>query len=273
MRLLGEDRPVGRTSDVGPWDDSGWRSPRGPVPLRVRLRRAAGWALLHCGSLVIAVGCLAAYEHYRAEGDAAASLVSLVAAAGFGFAPVRHLFGAAFGIGLTGRRLVHGAGALALFALPLSGAVAGAPVLTHAALAPFALMGAVQALVHRDSPDPQQAVALRTFEASLPEVAQLAGRASLASPAGAQRAVAALSDILAKAQALGRSELRTDPGSRSALDRACTRFGADLGMDAVQLVLARMASRAGSAGAVATLRQELHQARASIDGGGARLRP
>jgi hypothetical protein len=43
--------------------------------------------LPRAGFLLIAVGCLAAYAHFKAEGQSSASLASLVAAAGFGFAP------------------------------------------------------------------------------------------------------------------------------------------------------------------------------------------
>jgi hypothetical protein len=50
-----------------------------------------------------------------------------------------------FGIEGKVLHLVHAVGGLVLLALPLTGAVKGTPVLTHAAMAPFALMGAAQA--------------------------------------------------------------------------------------------------------------------------------
>ncbi|HEY8105655.1 MAG TPA: hypothetical protein VIE46_06080 [Gemmatimonadales bacterium] len=108
--------------------------------------------LLHTGFLLIAVGCLAAYAHFKAEGQSGASLASLVAAAGFGFAPVRDLVRLVFGIEGKALHLVHGLGGLALVGLPLAGVVSGGPVLTHAAMAPFAIMGAAQAVMHQDHP-------------------------------------------------------------------------------------------------------------------------
>jgi hypothetical protein len=70
---------------------------------------------------------------------------------------------------------------------------------------------------------------------------RLAGPGALSSPANARRAVAAVSDILTKAQALGQTELASDPAFRSALGQVSTRFGAGLG-------LGRGGSRAGQAG-------------------------
>jgi hypothetical protein len=60
------------------------QSPAGP---RASLGSVAARILLHGGLLLIAVGCLAAYEHFKVRGQSDASLASLVAAAGFGFAP------------------------------------------------------------------------------------------------------------------------------------------------------------------------------------------
>jgi len=238
-----------------------------------RAPRLVLWVLLHCGALLAAVACLAAYEHFRAAGSSAAALVCLVAAAVLAFSPVRHLVGALFGVERRAMHVVHGLGGLGLLALPATGVVAGAPVLTHAAMAPFAIMGAAQAVMHQDHPrNAQQATALHRFAASLPEVAQFTSAKDLASPANARRAVAVLSDILAKAQALGETELRADPGFQSAFSRVCTRFGAGLGMDAVQLVLSKLATNAGTAGAVPALRRQLEQARAAL-AGGARPRP
>ena len=54
--------------------------------------------LLHAGFLLIAVGCFTAYEHFKVGGRTDASLASLVAAAGFGFAPVRDLVRIVLGI-------------------------------------------------------------------------------------------------------------------------------------------------------------------------------
>jgi hypothetical protein len=115
--------------------------------------------------------------------------------------------------------------------------------------------------MHQNHPhNAKQAAAMQSFAASLPEVAQFAG-GNLASPANAQRAVVALSEILAKAQALGQTELDADPGFRSALSQVSTRFGANLGLDAVDLALGKLAANPATAGAVPELRKELASAR------------
>jgi hypothetical protein len=54
--------------------------------------------LLHGLFLLIAVGCFAAYEHFKIQGQSNASLVSLIAAALFGFAPVRDFVRVVFAI-------------------------------------------------------------------------------------------------------------------------------------------------------------------------------
>jgi len=248
---------------------SGWSGPQPPAARRASLGSVAARLLLHTGFLVIAVGCFAAYEHFRIEGQSAASVASLVAGAGFGFAPVRDLVRLAFRIEGTALHLVHGLGGLALVGLPLAGVVSGAPVLTHAAMAPFAIMGAAQAVMHQDHPrNAKQAAALRNFAASLPEVAQVAGSSALASPGNAARAVAVLSDILTKAQALGETELQSDPGFQSALSQVSARFGANLGLDAVDLALDKLAANPASRGAVPKLRHQLALARTTIAGAG-----
>jgi hypothetical protein len=242
-----------------------------PASPRASLGSVATRVLLHGGFLLIAVGCLAAYEHFKIEGHSGASLASLVAAAGFGFAPVRDLVRVVFRIEGKVLHLVHGLGGLALVALPLAGVVSGAPVLTHAAMAPFAIMGAAQAVMHQDHPrNAAQAAALQRFAASLPEVAQFAGSKNLASPENARRAVSVLSDILAKAQALGETELQSDPGFQSALRQVSTRFGANLGLDAVDLAVAKLAANPATAGAVPELRQQLALARRTIASAGSR---
>jgi hypothetical protein len=229
-------------------------------------RRSAGTIvgrlLLHAVFLVIAIACLAGYEHFRVAGRTDASVACLVAAGLFGFAPLRDLLGLMFGLGGRALHLVHALGALGLAVLPLSGMVTGAPVLTHAASAPFALMAAAQAVMHQNHPrNPAQAAALQRFAASLPEVAQFAGGADLTSPANARRAVVVLTDILAKAQALGQTELAADPRYQNALVRTSSGVGARLGLDAVDLVLARLAANPATAGAVPPLRRRLVQAR------------
>jgi hypothetical protein len=218
--------------------------------------------LLHVGFLVIALASFAAYAHFSVHGQSGASLACLVAAAGFGFAPVRDVVRIVLSVEGKALHVVHGIGGLALLGLPLAGVVSGGSVLTHAALSPFAIMGAAQAVMHQDHPrNAEQAAALRRFATSLPEVAQFTSGKNLASPENATRAVAVLTDILSKAQALGETELRADPGFQSALRQVSTRFGANLGLDAVDMALAKLAANPSTAAAVPGLRKQLAKAR------------
>jgi hypothetical protein len=242
----------------------------GPAAPRSSLASVVGRILLHAVFLLIAIGCFAAYMHFKVAGRSDASLASLVAAAGFGFAPVRDVVRVLFKVEGKALHVVHGLGGLALVGLPVAGVVSGTPVLTRTAMAPFAIMGAAQAVMHQNHPrNAKQAAAMQTFAASLPEVAQFAG-GNLASPANAQRAVVALSDILSKAQALGQTELDADPGFQSALNQVSTRFGAGLGLDAVDLALNKLATNPATAAAVPGLRKELASARKTIAAAGSR---
>ncbi len=241
--------------------------PKTPSPPRRPVARIAGRILLHAGFLLIAIGCLAAYEHLNVEGYRTASFVSLAAAAAFGFAPVRDILRIFFKVEGTTLHLVHALGGLALIGLPLAGVVSGGPVLTHAAMAPFAMMGAAQALMHQNRPrNAKQAEAMRRFALSLPEVAQFSSGKNLSSPQNALRAVSVLQDIIGKAQALGETELEGDPGFQSALRQVTARFGANLGLDAVDLSLRRLAANPATAGAVPKLRRELALARQAMAG-------
>lgn len=244
----------------------GQPAPLGPAAPGSSLGSVAARILLHGVFLLIAVGCFAAYQHFKVEGQRSVALASLVAAAGFGFAPLRDVIHLVFRIEGKALHLVHVLGGLGLVALPLTRGVTGTPVLTHAAMAPFAIMGAAQAVMHQNHPrSAEQAAAMQRFAASLPEVAQFAG-GNLTSPQNAMRAVAVLSDILAKAQALGETELKSDPGFQSALRQASTRFGANLGLDAVDLTLGKLAANPATAGAVPELRKRLAVARSTIAG-------
>lgn len=244
--------------------------PAGAGAPRSSLGSVLGRILLHGVFLLIAVGCFAAYLHFKVGGRPDAALASLVAAAGFGFAPVRDVVRLVFRVEGKALHLVHALGGLALVGLPLAGVVSGTPVLTRTAMAPFAVMGAAQALMHQNHPrNAKQAAAMQSFAASLPEVAQFAS-GNLGSPANVQRAVVALSDILAKAQALGQTELDADPGFRSALSQVSTRFGANLGLDAVDLALGKLAANPATAGAVPQLRKELASARSTFARAGSR---
>jgi hypothetical protein len=222
----------------------------------------AGKLLLHLAFLAIAVVAYGAHEHFKLNGESTPALASLLAAAGFGLAPVRALVHAIFA--LEGRllHLVHGAGGLALLGLTAGGVVSGGPLLTHAAMAPFAIMGAAQAVMHQNHPrNREQAEALRRFATSLPEVRELAASRDLTSPANVRRAVEVLTDLLGKAQALGETELRSDPGFQSALRRATARFGLALGLDAADQAIGKLAATPSGAAAVPDLRRRLASAR------------
>jgi len=269
--LLDQLRPTAAAKDDGATSASEQPASQSPAARRASLGSVGARILLLAGFLVISVGCLIAFEHFRAAGNSGAALASLVAGAVLGFAPVRDVVRIVFKIEGKALHLAHGLGGLALLGLPVAGVVSGPPVLTHAAMAPFAIMGAAQAVMHQNHPrNARQAAALRTFATSLPEVAQFSGSKNLASPENARRAVAVLSDILAKAQALGETELEADPGFQSALRQVSTRFGANLGLDAVALALSKLAANPATAGAVPQLRQQLASARRTIAGAGSR---
>jgi hypothetical protein len=238
-------------------------SPSAPLP---RARSFIVGVLLHAASLLVAVAAFGAYEHFKLNGESTASLACLVTAAGFGLAPVRALARELLAIEGTVLHLVHGVGGLALLGLALGGAISGGPILSHAALAPFAIMGAAQAVMHQDHPrSREQAEALRRFATSLPEVQQFTRAGDLTSPANARRAVAVLTDLVAKAQALGETELRSDPGFQSALRRATTRFGLSLGLDTVDEAIGKLSVDPGASSAVPELRKRLAAARRTLE--------
>jgi hypothetical protein len=223
--------------------------------------------LVHGGALAIAFACFAAYGHFNLEGRSTAAMVSLVSAAVFGFVPLRDVLHIFFRIEGKALHVAHGLGSLALIGLPVSGVVSGKSVMSRAWMAPFAMMGAAQAVMHQNNPrNAQQAAALQRFAASLPEVAQFASSKDLTSPANAKRAVAALSDILAKAQALGETELESDPGFQSALRETSTRFGASLGLDAVAVALRNLSGNPAAQSAIPDLQKRLALARKTIAG-------
>jgi hypothetical protein len=240
----------------------------GPEDLPARrwtVRSIVGRILLHCGFLLIAVVALGAHEHFKLHGESTQSLVSLLLAAGFGFAPVRALVRELFVIEGKLLHLVHGVGGLALGGLVLGGVVSGGALLTHAALAPFAIMGAAQAVMHQDHPrNTQQEEALRRFVTSLPEVEQFTKSRNLTSPENVRRAVAVLTDLVTKAQVLGETELRSDPGFQGALRRVTTRFGLSLGLDAIDRAIGELSANPAAASAVPELRKRLAKVRKAV---------
>jgi len=238
-----------------------------PPERRRTVRSIALRVLVHLGLLVVALGCLGAYQHFKLAGASNAAWASLGGAALFGFAPLRDVTHVVFGIEGRLLHVVHGLGGLALGALPLTGVVSGTPVLTHAATAPFAIMGAAQALMHANTPrNPRQAAALQQFVASMPELELVGNPRNFSTAQGAQRAVAALADIIGKAQSLGETELAADPKFQSAWSQASARFGANLGLDAVDEALGKLASNPATAGAVPGLRSRLATARLTLAG-------
>jgi hypothetical protein len=243
--------------------------PNAQAPRKSAVRSVLGRILLHGLLLLLAVALFAAYQHFALHQQSTPSLVCLAGSAGCALAPVRALLGELLALEARVLHLVHGLGGLLLAGLSLGGVISGGPLLTHAALAPFAIMGAAQAVMHQDHPrNARQAEALRRFATSLPEVAQFTQRGNLASPQNATRAVAVLQDLLTKAQALGMTELQADPGFQGAFGRVMTRSGLTLGLDVADKAITRLADYPPAAGAVPGLRKQLAAARRLAEGSG-----
>jgi hypothetical protein len=231
------------------------------APERPAGRSILGRILLHGAALAAAAAAFVAHQHFKLQGQSTPALVSLIVAAVLAFAPLRALLGEFFAIERRVLHAFHGLGALALMGLSAGGVFSGGSLLNHAALAPFALMGAAQAVMHQDHPrNAQQAAALQRFASSLPEVAQFT-RGSLTSPANAARAVTVLQDLITKAEALGETELQADPNFQSALARATTRTGLTLGLDSIDQAINKLAANPATATAVPELRRRLARAR------------
>lgn len=218
--------------------------------------------LLHCVLLVLAAVAFVAYQHFKLAGQSSAALVSLVAAAILALAPLRALIGELFAIEGKALHALHGIGGLAFVGLAAGGVISGQPLMSHAAMAPFALMGAAQAIMHQDHPrNAKQAEALRRFATSLPEVAEFTRSGDLTSPENVARAVQVLNDLIAKAEALGETELAADPNFQTAWAQATTRTGLTLGLDTIDQAINRLAANPAAAGAVPDLRRRLARAR------------
>ncbi len=230
---------------------------RGPSVARHMLH----WILAAVGATALFV----AYQHLKINGAAVPAYVCLAGAALLALSPLKALVHAMFTVERGAMHLVHVVAGLALMALPISGLVSGTPVLTHAALAPFAMMGAAQALMHSNKPrNAAQAQAIRNFATSLPEVAQFTNSRDFTSPANIQRAVTVLGDLLSKAQALGESELQADPQFQSALRQVGVRTGLNLGLDAIDHSIDVMARNPQGAPAARALRARLAEVRRSV---------
>lgn len=74
-----------------------------------------------------------------------------------------------------------------------------------------------------------------------------------------------LTDLVAKAKALGETELQSGPGFQSALKRVTTRFGLSLGMDAIDRAIGQLSANPAAAGALPGLRKQLAAARKTVD--------
>jgi hypothetical protein len=236
--------------------------PQTPAPRRI-VRRL----LLHTVLLGFAAVAFVAHEHFKLTGQSTASVAALIAAGLLALAPVRALLGEIFSISGHALHALHGLGALAFVALAASGVFSGAPLLQHSAMAPFAIMGAAQAMMHQNHPrNAKQAEALRRFASSLPEVAEFTQSSHLTSPENAARAVRALNDLITKAEALGETELEADANFQSAWAQATTRTGLTLGLDVADQAINRLAENPAAAAAVPTLRTRLAQARSLVRG-------
>ncbi|MGH8141772.1 MAG: hypothetical protein ACREU2_04550 [Steroidobacteraceae bacterium] len=219
------------------------------------------WVLGLAGAAVLFV----AYQHLQINGAAVPAYTCLCGAALLALSPLKALLHAVFCMRRGAMHLAHLVAGLGLVALPVSGVVFGTPVLTHAALAPFAMMGAAQALTHFNKPrDAAQARAIRSFVHSLPEVAQFSSSRDFASPATVKRAATVLGDLISKVQALGETELTADPGFQSALKQVGMRTGLGLSLDVISHSIDVMGRSPAAAAAAPALRARLAQVRRSM---------
>ena len=235
-----------------------------PVP-KPAARSVFRRVLLHCLSLLIAAAAFVAYQHFKLNGDSMKALLSVVAAGVFALAPLRALIGELFTIENKVLHALHGIGGLAFVGLAAGGVISGQPLLNRAAMAPFEIMGAAQAIMHQNHPrNAKQAEALRSFATSLPEVAEFTRSGNLTSPENVARAVHVLNDLISKAEVLGQTELEADPNFQSAWARATTRTGLTLGLDVIDQAINRLAVSPTGASAVPELKRRLAKAR-SLD--------
>jgi hypothetical protein len=242
--------------------------PAAPMPAGSPARRVLRAVLANCLYLLIAAGLFVAYEHFKLSHQSGLSIACLVGAGLFALMPVRAVLHELLELESQVMHLAHGAGGLLVAGLIGGGAIKGEGVLNHAALAPFAIMGAAQALMHHHHPrNAKQAEALRRFASSLPEVQQLTKSGDLTSPENAARAIAVLSDLIGKAQALGATELEADPGFQGALRQATTRFGLTLSLDSMDRAISTLSKNPQAAKSAPELRRKLAAARSTVAGG------
>jgi hypothetical protein len=256
------------------------------LPWKQRAITALLHAALHGLLLTAALGAFLAYGHYKLQaGSASTAHVFLGTSALLGFAPIRSIAHGIFAIEGKALHLLHGLGGLGLFALVGTGAVSGDRFSVDAALAPFSLMAAPQAFLHpHRASSPEEATAARRFIEGLPQLEALARPGALTSPEGMTQAMRALTTAVAKAEALGRAELKNDPGFQNAaatvgspgfaenLRRKLWRGGLTLGLDSVERAMERTEQAARAQGSpgnlerVAQLRRRLTADRDRLGG-------
>ncbi len=222
--------------------------------------------LIHAASFIAGLCCLAAWRVLRLDGNSAASMGALVAAGLLLLSSLHLVLDAVFALERRLRHAVHLVAGLGFAGLAAGGHLNHLPVLNDAALAPFAMFGAVQALMHSGQPrNPEQAAALQHFLSGVREIEGLdfSGR----SLEGTQHTAAVLKDLVTRAQVLGPTELRSDPGFQSALRQVTARSGLSLGMDNLGGAIDRLASQPGGERAAHELRRELAAARRQIAAG------
>jgi hypothetical protein len=223
-------------------------------------------ALIHAASFVAGLCCLAAWRVLRLDGYSTASMGALVAAGLLLFSSLHLVLDAVFAIGRRLRHAAHIVASLGFAGLAVGGHLNHLPVLNEAALAPFAMFGAVQALTHSGQPrNQEQAAALQHFLSGMREIEGLdfSGR----SLEGTQHTAAVLKDLIARARLLGTTELRSDPGIQSALRQVAARSGLSLGMDNLEGAIDKLASQPGGERAAHELHRELTAARRKIAAG------
>jgi hypothetical protein len=108
---------------------------------------------------------------------------------------------------------------------------------------------------------------MQSFVSSLPEIEQITRNGDLTSPENAAREMTVLTDLISKAQKLGETELRADPGFQSALQQVSVRFGLTLGLDAADQALAQLAHNPAVASQVPAVRRQLEKARKTVQSG------
>ena len=248
-------------------------APQGRVPGRLRSSGAVAAIrsfllrlLLHAAALAAAAVAFAAYEHFKLQGATNPSYFALGAAVVLGLAPVRAILHELLAIEGTLLHLVHGAGGLAVAGLTLGGVVSGRPALDRVSLAPFALMGAAQSLTHQPR-NAEQGAAFRRFATTLPQVRQLTRSGAFGSPSIVRQSIAVLTSLVGQAQALGETELRSDPAFQGALKRATLRVGLSLGLDSADEALKQLAANPAAASVLPDLRKRLAAARLALDAG------